>query len=52
MTVLAVAAVLLGACALVIYNIFYISIVGNVAAFGQLRTIGATQKQVKKIVSI
>lgn len=52
MTVLAVAAVLLGACALVIYNIFYISIVGNVAAFGQLRTIGATKKQVKKIVSI
>lgn len=52
MTVLAVAAVLLGACALVIYNIFYISIVGNVAAFGQLRTIGATKKQIKKIVSI
>ena len=52
MTVLAVAAVLLGACALVIYNIFYISIVGNVTAFGQLRTIGATKKQIKKIVSI
>lgn len=52
MTVIAVAAVLLGACALVIYNIFYISIVSNVTAFGQLRTIGATKKQIKKIVSI
>lgn len=52
MTVLAVAAVLLGACALVIYNILYISIVGNVTAFGQLRTIGTTKRQVKKIVSI
>ncbi len=52
MMVLAVAAVLLGTCALVIYNIFYISIVGNISAFGQLRTIGTTKRQVKKIVSI
>lgn len=52
MAVFAAVAVLLGACALVIYNIFYISIVGNVTAFGQLRTIGATKNQIKKIVSI
>ena len=35
---------------LVIYNIFYISIVTKVQEFGKLRAIGATKKQVKNIV--
>ncbi|HBF9283265.1 TPA: FtsX-like permease family protein [Clostridioides difficile] len=35
---------------LVIYNIFYISIVTKVQEFGKLRTIGATKKQIKNIV--
>ncbi|EJX2680997.1 FtsX-like permease family protein [Clostridioides difficile] len=35
---------------LVIYNIFYISIVTKVQAFGKLRAIGATKKQIKNIV--
>lgn len=35
---------------LVIYNIFYISIVTKVQEFGKLRAIGATKKQVKAIV--
>ncbi|HFL2483184.1 TPA: ABC transporter permease [Clostridioides difficile] len=35
---------------LVIYNIFYISIVTKVQEFGKLRAIGATKKQIKNIV--
>lgn len=51
MTVIAIGIVLLAICAIVIYNIFYISVIGNVTAFGQLRTIGATKKQIRKIIS-
>lgn len=35
---------------LVIYNIFYISIVKDTRFYGQLKTIGTTKKQIKKIV--
>lgn len=35
---------------LVIYNIFYISIVTKVQEFGKLRAIGTTKKQIKNIV--
>ncbi|HBF8441660.1 TPA: FtsX-like permease family protein [Clostridioides difficile] len=35
---------------LVIYNIFYISIVTKVQEFGKLRAIGATKKQIRNIV--
>ncbi|MGL5693324.1 MAG: ABC transporter permease, partial [Peptostreptococcaceae bacterium] len=35
---------------LVIYNIFYLSIVTKVQEFGKLRAIGATKKQVRSIV--
>lgn len=35
---------------LVIYNIFYLSIVTKVQEFGKLRAIGATKKQIKSIV--
>lgn len=35
---------------LVIYNIFYLSIVSKVQEFGKLRAIGATKKQIKAIV--
>ncbi len=34
----------------VIYSIFYISVTGKVRAYGQLRTLGMTIKQVQKIV--
>ncbi len=37
--------------ALVIYNIFYLSITNQVQQFGQLRTIGMTQKQIKTVIS-
>ena len=35
---------------LVVYSIFYISVLENVQKFGQLRTIGASEKQIKTIV--
>lgn len=38
------------ACWVVIYNIFYISITKQIKQYGQLRAIGATRKQIKKIV--
>ncbi len=35
---------------LIIYNIFYISILGDIRFYGLLKTIGATKKQIKRIV--
>ena len=35
---------------LVIYNIFYLSIITKVQEFGKLRAIGTTKKQIKKII--
>ena len=51
LTVLLVGLVLIGICSLVVYNIFYISVINHVASFGQLRTIGTTKKQIKQIIS-
>lgn len=36
--------------ALVIYNIFYVGIIQKVQEYGKLRAIGATKKQIKKIL--
>lgn len=36
---------------LIIYNIFYISIVKDIRFYGQLKTIGCTKKQIEKIIS-
>ncbi len=38
------------ACWVVIYNIFYISITKQIKQYGQLRALGATRKQIKKMV--
>lgn len=46
-----VGAVILLACTLVIYGVFYLSVIGRIHQFGQLRTIGMTRKQMKKLVS-
>ena len=46
-----VGAVILLACILVIYGVFYLSVIGKIHQFGQLRTIGMTRKQMKKLVS-
>ena len=35
---------------IVIYSIFYISVEGNIRNYGQLRTIGTTKRQIKKMV--
>ncbi len=35
---------------IVIYSIFYISVAGNIRNYGQLRTIGTTKRQIKKMV--
>lgn len=40
---------LLGA-GIVIYSIFYISVAENIRKYGQLRTLGTTKKQIKRIV--
>lgn len=45
-----VAGVILLACILVIYGVFYISVVGRIHQFGQMRTIGMTRKQIKRFV--
>ena len=36
--------------ALVIYNVFYLSVTNQIQQFGQLRTIGMTQKQIKTVI--
>lgn len=43
--------VILAACILVIYGVFYLSVIGRIHQFGQLRTIGMTRKQMKKFVA-
>ncbi|MCL6460237.1 MAG: ABC transporter permease, partial [Gorillibacterium sp.] len=48
--VIAVTLVVVAACSLVIYNIFYISIIQKVKEYGQLRTIGATGRQIRRMV--
>ena len=49
-TVLAAALVVLAAGYLLIYNVFYISVAQDVRFFGQLKTLGATPKQLRKVV--
>ena len=51
MVALLVGGVILLACVLVIYGVFYLSIIGKIRQFGQLRTIGMTKMQIKKLVS-
>lgn len=45
-----VVAIILISGYLLIYNIFYISVIRDVKFYGLLRTVGATQKQIKGIV--
>ncbi|MCI8416670.1 MAG: FtsX-like permease family protein [Lachnospiraceae bacterium] len=37
-------------CAIVIYNIFYISVVGKMREYGRLKVLGTTPKQLKRVV--
>jgi len=50
-TVLLVGMVLIGVCSLVVYNIFFISVMNDVISFGQLRTLGTTKKQIKRMIA-
>ena len=43
-------AIIIMASILVIYCIFYISIISSIKKYGQLRTIGMTAKQIKRLV--
>lgn len=43
--------VILIACTLVIYGVFYLSVIGRIHQFGQLRTVGMTKKQIGKLIS-
>lgn len=48
--VMAVNTIILLACALVIYSVFYIAITERVKDYGKLHIIGATRKQIKRII--
>jgi putative ABC transport system permease protein len=37
-------------CAIVIYNIFYISVMGKMREYGRLKVLGTTTKQLKRVV--
>lgn len=50
MVLMGVAIFIIIVSALVIYNVFYLSVVNQVRQFGQLRTVGMTQQQTKKII--
>ncbi len=50
MVLVGVAIFIIIVSALVIYNVFYLSVVNQVRQFGQLRTVGMTQQQTKKII--
>lgn len=43
-------AVIIAACILVIYNIFYIAIINSIQEYGRLRTLGMTGRQIKRLV--
>lgn len=50
LTVLSAALVVLAAGYLLIYNVFYISVAQDVRFYGQLKTLGATPKQLRRVV--
>lgn len=50
MGALAIALIVIASALIVIYNIFYISVVSKTQELGKLKAIGATKKQIKKII--
>lgn len=50
-TIVGISIAILLVSVLVIYSIFYISVTGRIRQFGQLRTIGMTSKQIRKVVN-
>lgn len=50
MMLFGVAALIATACSVVIYSIFYISVMGKIHEYGRLKVIGATSKQLGRVV--
>ena len=50
MEVYAAALLIAVVCAIVIYNIFYISVMGKLREYGRLKVLGTTPKQLKRVV--
>ena len=50
MEVYAAALLIAVVCAIVIYNIFYISVIGKMREYGRLKVLGTTPKQLKRVV--
>ncbi len=50
MEVYVAAALIAVVCAIVIYNIFYISVMGKMREYGRLKVLGTTPKQLKRVV--
>lgn len=48
--IIGVGIALLFVSVLVIYSVFYLSVVGRIRQFGQLRTIGMTKRQIRRMV--
>ncbi len=52
MVVLVAGGIILLAGSLVIYSIFYIAVTGKVRGYAQLRILGATERQIRKIINL
>lgn len=50
LAIIAASIMIVIASSLVIYSLFYISVIGKTQAYGRYRVIGTTKKQIKKIV--
>lgn len=50
MEVYALSVLIAGICAIVIYNIFYISVMGKMREYGRLKVLGTTPRQLKRMV--
>ena len=50
MEIYALSILIAAICAIVIYNIFYISVMGKMREYGRLKVLGTTSKQLKRVV--
>ena len=50
-TIVGIGIAILFVSVLVIYSVFYLSVIGRIRQFGQLRTLGMTKKQIRKMVA-
>lgn len=50
LTTVGIGILIIIACAVVIYSLFYLSVTGKVKEYGRLRVVGITRKQMKRLV--